>query len=132
MALGANNTRIPNYSNPDITFGANPTGVAGVSECAEVIDASFCAAANTRPDPYFIVGISGADQMCPPGSGTYNNVYSANIIAGTYYGTPTLGTAPYTISGKQVIILRAHFIHIAQQEQQLPLQILFVNPFLYD
>ena len=96
MAIAANNTRIPNYSNPDITFGANPTGVAGVSECAEVIDASFCAAANTRPDPYFIVDISGADKMCPPGSGAYNNVYSANIITGTYYGMPTLGTAPYT------------------------------------
>jgi len=50
-----NNTRIPNYSNPDVFFGGVATDNVGTRNNAQQIRGAFCESANNNPDPQFSV-----------------------------------------------------------------------------
>ncbi|HAD11601.1 MAG TPA: hypothetical protein DCF33_04090 [Saprospirales bacterium] len=51
------NTRIPNFSNPDVLFGGIATGNVGTRNNAQQIRGAFCESANNNPDPQFSVFI---------------------------------------------------------------------------
>ncbi len=50
-----NNTRIQHFSNPDVLFGGQATGVAGIRDNAAQIRGAFCEVANNLPDQYSVL-----------------------------------------------------------------------------
>ncbi len=52
------NSRIPNFSNPNVFFGGVATGTAGTRNNAQQIRAAFCESANNNPDPQFSVSFN--------------------------------------------------------------------------
>jgi len=56
--FAADFSRIPHYSNPDINFGGEATGVVDTRNNAQQIRGAFCESANNNPDPQFSVFFS--------------------------------------------------------------------------
>ncbi|MBP7699348.1 MAG: zinc-dependent metalloprotease [Saprospiraceae bacterium] len=51
-------SRIPHFSNPDISFGGETTGDVDTRNNAQQIRTAFCESANINPDPQFAVNFS--------------------------------------------------------------------------
>lgn len=86
--------RILRYSNPDIEFAGEPTGVVDERDNARILRASFCSVAANQPAPELGVVIEGGPVLClPSGEISGSNTWAASIIAP---GTGFPGVAPYS------------------------------------
>jgi Metallo-peptidase family M12/Secretion system C-terminal sorting domain len=104
MANGADdNTRIPNYSNPDVQFGGEMTGNIGVRDNAQQIRAAFCESTNNFPDPTFSANfLGGSGFICP------NEIINLTsfVVSGDcndpwgLFPTPNCGIEPYAYQWK--------------------------------
>jgi hypothetical protein len=95
-----NNTRIPHYSNPAVSFGGEVTGIAGLRDNAQQIRTAFCESANNFPIPKYGVSVS-ATKICK-----YTYVtFTSSVVAGDCNSgnigipglvVPVCGLTPYT------------------------------------
>lgn len=78
-------SRIPNFSNPDVTFGGNATGVVDLRDNAQQIRAAFCETANNAPD-HFSVSFTPTNQNLCPFFHTTGITFTSSVVQG--YCTP--------------------------------------------
>jgi hypothetical protein len=97
----ANNSRIPHYSNPVVSFGGELTGEVGLRDNAQQIRAAFCESANNFPISKFSVSLS-VNKVCQGTLATYTAMVTpgdcGNFISSIGINglvTPNCGTAPY-------------------------------------
>ncbi|MBK9718350.1 MAG: T9SS type A sorting domain-containing protein [Saprospiraceae bacterium] len=65
MANGAaNNSRIQHFSNPNINFIGNPTGIINQRDNAQQIRAAFCESVNNNTQPTFATSFSPNEKVC--------------------------------------------------------------------
>jgi Secretion system C-terminal sorting domain len=97
MANSQNNTRIQHFSNPDVLFGGEATGIAGTRDNAAQIRGAFCEVADNVPGQYSVlISKNTIGPLCKDETYTFG----ANVSAGVCFDPFTLiysdcATGPY-------------------------------------
>ncbi|HMS30754.1 MAG TPA: zinc-dependent metalloprotease [Saprospiraceae bacterium] len=64
MAFSATNNRIQHFSNPNVNFAGNPTGVQNQRDNAQQIRAAFCESVSNNTQPTFAVSFTPDEKVC--------------------------------------------------------------------
>lgn len=93
----ADNTRIANFSNPDILWwDGTPTGVADERDNAQQIRAAFCESADNRALPVMTADIKHSGLICPGEEALFTSSVLSGRCLDPFWGLPVeCGVGPY-------------------------------------
>lgn len=96
MAQALNNTRIAHFSNPDVMWGGEATGVANERDNAQQIRAAFCESADNRALPVMTADIKHSGFICPGDEALFTSTVLSGRCPDPIWGLPIeCGIGPY-------------------------------------